>query len=186
MIIPTAATQRRRCLAVAAAGLLMPWTPAHAHGPTPQRVDEQIEVMAPPAQVWALVGDFANFAQWNPGLSASQADKGNTPGSRRTLTLAKGGQVAEELDDHSAAEMSLSYRSAREVDPRALPASSYSARLRVLPAGQGSRIEFRARVYRADTRNDPAKGMDDAAAQQALQDYIRPALAKAKLMLEKG
>lgn len=177
---------RRRAAALAATVLLAPWAAARAHGPTPQRIDEQIEVAVPPAQVWALVGDFANFARWNPALSASQADQGNAPGSKRTITFAKGGQAAEELDDYSAAEMSLSYRSGREVDPKVLPASSYSARLRVLPAGSGSRIEFRARAYRADTKNDPAKGQDDAAAVQALQEYIKPALAKAKQALEKG
>ncbi|MEF7613442.1 SRPBCC family protein [Aquincola sp. MAHUQ-54] len=181
---PTAFSRRRAALACAL--LLSPLCAAWAHGPTPQRIDEQIEVAAPPAKVWALVGDFAHFARWNPALAASEADKGNTPGSRRTLRFAQGGQAAEELDDYSAAEMSLSYRSGREVDPAVLPASSYSARLRVLPAGSGSRIEFRARAYRADTRNDPAKGQDDAAAVKALQEYIKPALARAKEALEKG
>lgn len=168
------------------AGLLWPAAPifVRAHGPTPQRIDESIEIAAPPAAVWALVGDFAGFAAWNPALAGSTADKGNTPGSRRTLSMKSGGEVAEELDEHDAAQMSLSYRSARDLDSKVLPASSYSARLRVSPAGSGSKLEWRARAYRADTANEPPPGRDDEAVVKALRAYIQPALQAAKLKLE--
>lgn len=159
-------------------------SPAAAHGPTPQKIDEQIEVAAPPARVWALVGDFAGFAGWNPRLARSSADKGNATGSRRVLTFASGGTISEELDEWSGEDMSLVYRSGRDIDPKVLAVGSYSARLRVVPAGSGSRIEWKARAYRADTGNEPAPGMDDAAAVKALQDYIRPALEAARQKLE--
>jgi mxaD protein len=156
---------------------------ALAHGPTPQKIDEQIEIAAPPAAAWALVGDFARFAAWHPGLAASTADRGNSVGSRRTLTLARGGTLTEELDERLDGEMSMSYRSGR-VDPAVLPVGSYSVRLRVLPAGSGSRIEWRARAYRADSGNEPAEGQDDDAAVTALREFIRPALAAASERLQ--
>lgn len=160
--------------------------PTLAHGPTPQKIDEQIVVAVPPAAAWALVGNFANFAAWNPALSGSSADKGNAAESVRTLNFTKGGSVTEQLDEYLAGEMSLSYRSGRTTDPKVLPASSYSARLRVVPDGSGSRIEWRCRAYRADTNNDPAPGLDDAAVVQALRAYIQPALTAAKKKLEGG
>ena len=172
---------RRRTLA-ALAGLAA--LPAWAHGPTPQKIDEAVEIAAPPAAVWALVGDFASFSRWNPRLKASEADRANTVGSKRSLTLAQGGSVSEELDEHLPAEMSLSYRSGRAIDPKVLAVGSYSARLRVLPAGSGSRLEWRARAYRADTGNEPAPGQDDAAAVKALRDFMLPALQAAKQRLE--
>lgn len=160
--------------------------PADAHGPTPQRIDESISIAAPPAKVWALVSEFGDFAAWNPWLSASKADKGNTVGSVRTLTRAEGGgQLTEDLDDLNAGEMSLSYRSGRTIDPAVMPASSYSARIRVSAEGSGSKVEFRARAYRADTGNDPGKGKDDKAVVQAMKAYIGPALEALRAKAEK-
>ncbi len=183
---PTASRgiDRRRAIACIAALCAAP--AARAHGPTPQKVDEQVEIAAPPAAVWALVGDFGAFAAWHPGLTSSSADKGNAVGSARRLVLAEGGgSVTEELDDYDAAQMSLSYRSGRDLDPKVLPVSSYSARLRVTPAGSGSLLEYRARAYRADTGNEPAAGRDDAAAVVGLRKLMRPALEAAKAKLEK-
>lgn len=157
---------------------------AQAHGPTPQKVDAAVSVAVPPAEAWALVGDFGGYARWHPGLRSSTADRGHEAGSKRTLELAGGGRVTEELDEHDAARRQMSYRSGRDLDPKVLPLSSYSARLRVLPEGAGSRIEWTARGYRADTGNDPAAGRDDASAVKALREHIQPALQKAKLLLE--
>ncbi|MCW5236538.1 SRPBCC family protein [Verminephrobacter eiseniae] len=157
---------------------------ARAHGPTPQKIDEAVEIAAAPAAVWALVGDFGSLSRWNPRLKASEADQGNAVGSKRSLTFDQGAGVSEELDEHLPAEMSMSYRSGRTIDTKVLPVGSYSARLRVVPAGSGSRLEWRARAYRADTGNEPAAGLDDAAAVQALRDFMLPALHAAKKKLE--
>lgn len=157
---------------------------AAAHGPTPQRVEESIDIAAPPAAVWALVGDFGRFAPWHPLLTASSSDKGNSVGATRTLTLARGGMLTEDLDEYLPAEMLINYRSGRVIDPTVLAVGSYSARLRVSATAGGSRLEWRARAYRADTGNEPAASRDDAAAVTALQEFIRPALAAAKRQLE--
>ena len=169
-------------MALAAAGLGP--TSSWAHGPTPQKIDESIEIAAQPAAVWALVGDFGAFARWNPHLKSCVADQGNAVGSKRQLALASGGEVSEELDEHQSAEMSYSYRSGRVIDPKVLAVGSYSARLRVVPAGSGSKLEWRARAYRADTGNEPAADMNDASAVKALRDLMLPALQAAKQKLE--
>lgn len=179
-----AARRHGLAIAVAALALIVAAPLALAHGPTPQKIDEAVDIAAPPAAVWALVSDFGNYAAWNPALRASSADRGNATGSARTLTLARGGQLVEELDERSDEEMTLSYRSGRVIDAKVLPASSYSVRLRVRPQGAGSRLEWRARAYRADTGNEPAAGSDDAAAVQALQEHARTALEAARRKLE--
>lgn len=173
------------CLMGSALALALSALPARAHGPTPQKIDEAVEIAAAPAAVWALVGDFDALARWNPALKSSAADQGNTVGSKRTLVFAQGGaSVSEELDEHLPEQMSQSYRSGRTIDPKVLAVSSYSARLRVVPAAGGSRLEWRARAYRADTGNEPAPGQDDAAAVQALRALMLPALQAAKNKLE--
>lgn len=177
--LPTRARQLLALLAPILAAL-MSAPCARAHGPTPQKIDEAVEVAAAPAAVWALVGDFGALAQWNPRLASSAADQGNTVGSTRTLRLAQGGTLSEELDEHLPAEMSMSYRSGRNIDAKVLPVGSYTARLRVTPDGTGSRLEWRARAYRADSGNEPAAGLDDADAVQALRDLMLPALQAVK------
>lgn len=181
---PGPARPAGRRLLAALAALASLAAPAGAHGPTPQKVEAAVEVAVPPDAAWALVGDFAGYARWHPGLRSSEADRGNQAGSTRTLVWADGGRAAEELDELDAARRVMSYRSGRELDPRHLPLSSYTARLRVLPQGAGSRIEWTARGYRADTGNDPAAGRDDASAVRALRAHIEPALARAKALLE--
>lgn len=123
---------------------------AVAHGPTPQKIDESVVIAAPPAAVWAVVGDFAGIAKWNPAIKASSADRGNEAGSTRTLTLPTG-TVTEQLDDYDAAAMSMNYRSGN-ADPAVLPVSSY-------PAGSPSRPKAAAASWcgrRAATAPTPA------------------------------
>jgi mxaD protein len=167
---------------LSAAVLALSALAAHGHGPTPQKIDESVTIAAPPAAVWAVVGNFADLAGWNPAVTASSADRGNEAGSTRTLTL-PAGQVTEQLDDYDAAAMSMSYRSGTP-DPKVLPASSYSGRLTVKPDGSGSRLGWQVRGYRADTGNDPAAGMDDESAVKALRALMRPGLDAVRARIE--
>ncbi|WP_085316136.1 SRPBCC family protein [Derxia lacustris] len=159
-----------------AAALLLSPLAALAHGPTPQKIDEAIELPATPDELWKTIGDFAAPERWNPALRSTRTDKGSTAGSTRQITLANGLRLEEQLDEIDAAGRTMSYRSGATVDPKALPASSWSARLRVTAQGSGSRLEWRVRAYRADTGNEPAPGMDDAAVVAGFQALIKPAL----------
>ncbi|MDY0055507.1 MAG: SRPBCC family protein [Methyloversatilis sp.] len=157
---------------------------AQAHGPTPQKIDESVTIAAPPDKVWAVVGDFAGIAGWNPSIAESSADKGNDAGSTRTLKLDKG-SVTEQLDDYDAAGMTMNYRSG-DANPAVLPVSSYSGRLTVKAEGSGSKLSWQARGYRADTGNEPPPGMDDESAVKALRALMRPGLDAVKAKLEAG
>lgn len=157
---------------------------AQAHGPTPQKIDESVAVAAPPDKVWAVVGDFAGIARWNPSVMESSADRGNETGSTRTLKLAKG-SVTEQIDDFDATAMTMNYRSGM-ADPTVLPVSSYSGRLTVKAEGSGSRLSWQARGYRADTGNEPPAGMDDESAVKALRALMRPGLDAVKARFEAG
>jgi Polyketide cyclase / dehydrase and lipid transport. len=79
--------------------------------------------------------------------------------------------------------MTYTYRMS---DPniKALPASSYSATLVVTPKDGGSQIEWYARVYRADTGNEPPEGQTDADAKNALSALLKTGLAGIKSKVE--
>jgi mxaD protein len=158
--------------------------PAAAHGPTPQKVEEKIEIAAPPAAVWAIAKDFAKIADWHPLVAKSEGTGGNAAGGERSVTLKSGGVLRDGLDEFNDQAMSYSYRLAKEnVD--AFPVSFYSAELAVKPgASGGSAVEWVGRFYRADTGNFPAENKNDAAAIAAMKNFLAQGLTGLKAKAE--
>jgi len=158
---------------------------AHAHGPTPQKVEESVEIAAPPAKVWDIIKDFDKIADWNPALSKSEGKGGNGSGATRTITFKAGGELEEGLDYYGGdKEMSYLYRLGKEkVD--VFPVSSYTAEITVKPgANGGSQVTWLGRFYRADTGNEPPPDKNDAAATKAMKDYITTGLRGLKAKAE--
>ena len=153
---------------------------ADAHGPTPQKIDESIQINADPKTVWAIAGDFARIAQWDPDVKASSGSNAS-----RELTFANGQTLTEEVDEYDAANMSYSYRM---IHPNldAVPASSYAAKL-VVTAGDngGSVVRWYGRAYRGDTGNEPAENLNDEAARTALSTLFKAGLAGIKAKAER-
>jgi mxaD protein len=156
---------------------------AGAHGPTPQKLDEKINIAAPPAVVWNAIKDFGSIGAWHPDLAKVVGEGGNAVGATRTLTLKSGGDLVESLDDYNEKEMSIGYRLQKEnVD--AFPVSFYSDIISVKPAADGSEVEWISRFYRADTTNQPPEDKSDAAAVKATTDFIKNGLAGLKAKVE--
>jgi mxaD protein len=165
--------------------LLLVSSTLHAHGPTPQKVQEIVDIAAPADQVWAVVKNFGDLARWNPALTKSEGSGTNGPGGRRTLTFPNGEQLVEDLDTLDDQAHEYSYRLAKD-NVKALPASSYSAVLRVTAAGSGSRVEWKSRLYRGDTGNEPPESLNDEAAVKAMQGLFRSGLDQLKKTVEGG
>lgn len=158
---------RRATLTLIAAGLA---APALAHGPTPQRIEREVVLDAPPERVWALVSDFSAIMLWHADIEDAVLTGGNQRGGRRSLTLA-GGRLVEGIDDIDDAAMSLRWRLSEE-NPEAFPASFYMHSLSLYPEGEGTRLRWTANAYRADTGNYPEKGRDDAAVVRAIEAFM--------------
>jgi mxaD protein len=158
--------------------------PAAAHGPTPKKVEETIEIAAPPAAVWSIVKDFGGIADWHPLVEASTAKGGNSAGGERTVTLKSGGELTDGLDDYDEATMSYGYRLSKEnVD--AFPVSFYSASVAVTPgADGGSKVDWIGRFYRADTSNFPPEDKNDEAAIAAMTNFFQEGLKGLKSKAE--
>ncbi|WP_054774322.1 SRPBCC family protein [Methylogaea oryzae] len=157
--------------------------PADAHGPTPQKVDETVEIAAPPEKVWAVVKDFAGIAQWNPAVSRSTGEGGNSQGAHRTLVFANGEPLAEDLDFYDEAGHEYRYR-LRAPNVKALPASSYSATLKLTPVDGKTSVSWKSRLYRGDTGNFPPDELNDEAAVNAMRHLVRTGLDRLKQLLE--
>lgn len=148
---------------------------ASAHGPTPRRVTETVDIAASPAKVWKAVGDFASFAAWNPLVLKVTTDKGNAVDSVRHVTLKSGAELVDSMDFYDAANMTYTYRLMNQ-DVQKFPVSFYSATITVKPAGAGSQVEWVGNFYRADTQNEPPPGQDDDSAEKAMHDFLRGGL----------
>lgn len=156
---------------------------AIAHGPTPQKAQESVIIAASPDSVWKLTGDFAAIGAWHPMVKEAKTSTGNTPGSERVLTLAKG-EIVDSLDEYDAARHSYGYRLAKE-NIEALPVSFYTATFMVEDTGDGkSRVVWSARFYRGDTGNFPSEEQNDEAAIVAMSEFFRAGLDGLKAKAE--
>lgn len=156
---------------------------AMAHGPTPQKIVETVEIAAPVERVWALAGDFGGVAQWHSALKSSASSNGNQPGARRTLVFANGETLHEDLDAYDAEKHEYQYRMS-EPNVKAVPASSYSVIFRVTPTEKGTQVEWKSRAYRGDTSNEPPATLSDEAVSSALQNFFSTGLSGLKTTLE--
>src|SRR4051812_24598536 len=105
---------------------------AFAHGPTRQKVVEKISIDAPADVVWGKIKNFDSLKDWHPAAATSPADKGNTEGSVRTVTLKGGGTLIESLEGYDDAKMKYSYRLK---DGSALPVTNYTSTIQVTADG---------------------------------------------------
>jgi hypothetical protein len=158
---------------------------AAAHGATPQKVVETIEIAAPPEKVWAVVGDFSD-ASWRPEIERVEAQGGNVPETAaRRLYYKRGGFLDERLVQYDGPAMSLRYIIDR-ADIAVLPVGNLSATrtVRGLPDGS-SRVEWKSRFYRAFPGGNPPEQFTDEVATEAVTRLFKAGLASLKARLER-
>ncbi|RXG91668.1 SRPBCC family protein [Bradyrhizobium zhanjiangense] len=172
-------------LAVVGTALTAAFEPVSAHGPTRQKVRESIEISAPPAKVWAAIGNFQDMG-WLPPVTKTEGQKGNEIGATRTLTLAGGPTVEEELYKYEPEMLSYSYRITK-VDVKVLPVTNYSSTLTVSPAPDGkAKLEWAGAFYRGYPNNDPPPELSDEAAVKAVSGLYKAGLEALKKKIESG
>nr|WP_083656694.1 SRPBCC family protein [Mongoliimonas terrestris] len=176
---------RPEFLLVAAALLVASAAPAAAHGPTPQKVAEAIDIAVPCELIWSKLRDFGSIGDWHPGLMKVEATGASERGATRTITLLNGETVVEKLDEVNGDLQSMSYRLSTE-NLKALPVSFYTAKMTVSrPEGGAScRVDWEGRFYRGDTTNEPPPELNDEAAVTAMTDFFKVGLTGLKEAME--
>ncbi|VFU07148.1 conserved exported hypothetical protein [Methylocella tundrae] len=158
---------------------------AWAHGPTRQKVTETVEVNAPPAKVWAVIGNFQDMS-WLPVVKATTGEGGNTPGTaKRHIDLGGGASIDEELTKYDADKYSYSYY-VPKIDVKVLPVNNYSSTIDVRPSDDGktSTVEWHGAFYRGYPNNDPPPDLNDEAAIKAVSDLYKSGLAALKTKID--
>lgn len=146
----------RRAL-VAAALAACAARPVHA-----LEVARSRDIPAPPAAVWALIGDFCAIGRWHPQverciLSSDADDDGDRVRIRGVVAKGGLGTIVEIETARDEAGMSYSYSFVQGP----LPVHAYNATLGVRPNGTGSTVVW--------TATFDAVGMSDA---EAVADII--------------
>jgi hypothetical protein len=166
---------------VAAAGLAV--TGAQAHGPSRQKVTESIEINAPAAQVWKLIGNFQDLS-WMPEVAKTTGTGGNEPNTAtRVVTLTSGATIAQDLTRYDKDEMVYGYFTDK-IDVKVLPVNDYSGSIQVQADGNKSKVTWEAAFYRGYMNNDPPPNLNDDAAMKAVTNLIQTDLAALKKKVE--
>ncbi len=157
---------------------------ANAHGPTRQKVTETVEINAPAAKVWEVIGNFQDL-NWHPAVEKTEGEGGNEPDkAKRTLTLKGGGQIHEALVKYNAKAHMMKYE-ITDVDVKVLPVKNYSSILKVEDEGDGkSKVTWRGAFYRGYMNNNPPPELSDEAAVKAVTGVYRGGLDELKKKLE--
>jgi hypothetical protein len=158
---------------------------ADAHGPTRKKIEETVQINAPPEKVWEVVGNFQDMS-WHPAVVSTTGQGGNAVDATRQLTLEGGGTIDEVLYKYDEAKKSYSYR-ITAVDVKVLPVTNYSSHLTVLPGENGTSVlEWRGAFYRGYPNNDPPPELNDDAAVAAVTGVYRAGLDAVKAKIESG
>lgn len=160
---------------------------ANAHGPVRAKMTATVTVDAPAAKVWDLIKNYDDMS-WHPGIKSVKGNGSNDKGAVRTLTLANGGTITEELKAYDAAKMSYKYKitemsntgtikHAGQDEPLpVLPVGNYAAELQVSDKGGKTEVEWVATYYRAYVNNNPPAELNEEAADKAVSNVLKTGL----------
>ena len=94
-------------------------------------VHMQLDLKATAEEVWKVIGGFNEIPAWVPPVEKSTLDE---TGKVRHLSLAGGGLILEQLEEHSDEERYYRY----SIIDSPLPLSNYVATIRVHAQGGGA------------------------------------------------
>lgn len=177
---------KKTSLFVSAAFLLFSGM-VNAHGPVRAKLTSTIEIDAPAAKVWEIIKNYDDMS-WHPGIKSVKGDGSNKKGALRTLTLANGGTITEELKSYEDSKMAYKYKitemsstgtikhAGQDETIPVLPVGNYAAELSVTDKGGKAEVEWVATYYRAYVNNNPPAELNEEAADKAVTDVLTKGL----------
>jgi mxaD protein len=177
---------KKTSLFVSAAFLLFSGM-VNAHGPVRAKLTSTIEIDAPAAKVWEIIKNYDDMS-WHPAIKSVKGDGSNKKGALRTLTLANGGTITEELKSYEDSKMAYKYKitemsstgtikhAGQDETLPVLPVGNYAAELSVTDKGGKAEVEWVATYYRAYVNNNPPAELNEEAADKAVTDVLTKGL----------
>jgi len=159
---------------------------ASAHGPVRGKMTASITIDAPAAKVWDVIKNY-NDMSWHPSIKSVDGGS-NEKGAVRTLTLANGGTITEELKSHNDSKMAYKYKitdmsstgtikhAGQDEPVPVLPVGNYAAEISVTDKGGKADVEWVATYYRAYVNNNPPAELNEEAADKAVSEVLSTGL----------
>jgi len=159
----------------------------NAHGPVRGKLTATVTIDAPAAKVWDAIKNYDDLS-WLPAVRSVTGEGTNNKGAIRTLHLASGGTITEELKAYDAAKMAYKYKitdmsstgtikhAGQDEHIPVLPVGNYAAELSVTDKGGKAEVEWVATYYRAYVNNNPPAELNEEAADKAVTDVLTSGL----------
>ena len=169
------------------AALLMFTSMANAHGPVRAKMTASITIDAPASKVWEVIKEYDDMS-WHPNIKSVKGDGSNKKGAVRTLTLANGGTITEELKSHDNKKMAYKYKitemsstgtikhAGQDEELPVLPVGNYAAEISVEDKDGKAEVEWVATYYRAYVNNNPPAELNEEAADKAVSEVLTSGL----------
>lgn len=141
---------------------------AQAHGPARLKTEQSVVLNAPVADVWAVVGNFADMS-WFPGTESVTAH-GTEKGALRERKLTGGVTVEEELMKFDPAKYAISTRFTAD-NIEVLKATNYASHMTLKDEGGKTKLDWKGAFYRAFPQNEPPADLNDDASTKAVEAY---------------
>ena len=155
-----------------------------AHGPSRQKVVEEIEVNAAPDKVWAVIADYCSIKDWNPLITACESDNGSQPESIRIITLENGEQIKEKLIKYDPESYNIQYMMV-EPNPNAMPVNTHGATISVKSNDNGgSIVTWKGAFYRSFPGPNPPPDQTDEAGKEIISNLYKSGLETIKSQAE--
>ncbi|MFT3975232.1 MAG: SRPBCC family protein [Amaricoccus sp.] len=139
---------------------------ANAHGPSRQKASEEATLGASVADVWAVVGNFADMG-WYPGVTKTEAA---ADGKTRTVSFGEV-TVPEELGKFDAEKHTIAFRRTHD-DVKLIPVTNFANTIVLSDEGGKAHVKWTAAFYRGDPNGNPPPEMNDEAALAAAKAFI--------------
>ncbi len=131
-------------------------------------VHQSVVLSASAAEVWQVIGEFGNLAEWHPAAVTSTVEVrgGDTV---RVINISGGGVLTEKQESHDDAAMSQSY----SIVDGPLPVSDYHSTIKVVAGDNSTCTVDWTGEFNAD-------GADDATASKIISGIYTAGLSALK------
>ena len=154
----------------------------NGHGPSRQKVNENIEINTKPEKVWEIVKNFMKF-NWNSSVKKVIAEN-NQVGAERKLEFEGGKFVKQKLEKIDESKKLISWRIV-ETSNDIMPVNSYAAKIFVKEGDNGKTIvNYKAGFYRGFMGNDPPEALNDENSKKKVSIFIKNSLKGLKSIAE--
>ncbi len=134
--------------------------------------EKSATVSANPEKAWEAVGDFCAIADWHPAVESCALSEAESA-ARRTLALAGGGTIVEELISRDDTNTTYTYK----IVESPLPIANYESTISVAAVDGGARVTWVGTFDASGVSDEEAQAIIEGIYDAGLQGIVQKANA---------